>query len=288
MVNGDGILTEDKKAFHIKNEDILQTECYEGAIHVDNRKFPLVVFSHGYNSYVEANTFLCCELASNGYVVASIGHAYEAAINEFDDGTYDLYDIKNNRRICNNFIRHFISQVKLLKSKGTPEELYKKFDAFQRENAKFLMERIHEWGKDVMCVIDTLKTKYVVWIDFSKGIGASGHSFGGATAYYLCQHSEEITCGINIDGGIFGDYEGMVMKKPFLQILGESYNTATKPLLDTEAPVKCEIFHDIKHSGFTDAKFFIQYKMIVGKMDACEMHRKLLSCHLQFFQKYIA
>lgn len=250
--------------------------------------FPLVVFSHGYNSYVEANTFLCCELASNGYVVASIGHAYEAAINEYDDGTYDLYDIKNNRRICNNFIRHFISQVKLLKSKGTPEELYKKFDAFQRENAKFLMERIHEWGKDVMCVIDTLKTKYVEWIDFSKGIGASGHSFGGATAYYLCQHSEEITCGINIDGGIFGDYEGMVMKKPFLQILGESYNTATKPLLDTEAPVKCEIFHDIKHSGFTDAKFFIQYKMIVGKMDACEMHRKLSSCHLQFFQKYIA
>ena len=93
-----------KKAFHVKNEDMLMTECYEGATHVDNRKFPLVVFSHGYNSYVEANTFLCCELASNGYIVASIGHAYEAVINEYDDGTYDLYDSKNNGRICNNFI----------------------------------------------------------------------------------------------------------------------------------------------------------------------------------------
>lgn len=79
-----------------------------------------------------------------------------------------------------------------------------------------------------------------------------------------------------------------VMKKPFLQICcKENYSTMTRPLFGTEAPVQCEIFEDLKHIGFTDAKFFIPLKSVVGKMDAMEMYERLSKLHLDFFGKYL-
>ncbi|MGN1147926.1 MAG: hypothetical protein ACI4TB_05850, partial [Lachnospiraceae bacterium] len=40
--------------------------------------YPLVVFSHGAFGIIDSNYSTCIELASNGYVVASIGHPYHA------------------------------------------------------------------------------------------------------------------------------------------------------------------------------------------------------------------
>lgn len=280
------------KAFHFNakkiDSDLLKGDYYEGVAHVENQKFPLIIYNHGYNAYVEANTFLCCEMASNGYIVASVGHAHEAVANEYEDGTYDMYDKKINKMMYDSVIKTLIAQGKVLKAKGTPEELFEKFDAFQKKHCRYIMGRVTEWAKDTMCVIAELKSRYVEWIDFSKGIGATGHSMGGATAYYLCHHEEEFACGINIDGGLFGEYNGMVMKKPFLQICcKENYNVETRPLFGTEAPVEIEIFESMKHIGFTDAKFFIPLKMVVGKMDAMEMYERLSKLHLDFFGKYL-
>ena len=135
----------------------------------------------------------------------------------------------------------------------------------------------------------TFLREYAEWNDFSKGIGATGHSMGGATAYYLCHHKAEFVCGVNVDGGIFGNYEGMIMKKPFLQICStDNYNVVTRALFNTKAPVQCEIFENLKHIGFTDAKFMIPLKMVVGKMDANEMYERLSALHLEFFEKYLS
>ena len=278
-----------QKSFHIKEvkEEMIKADYYEHAEHVKGAKFPLVIYNHGYNAYLEANTFLCCELASNGYIVASVGHAHEAILNEYEDGSYDVYDQKINKKMYDNVLAAVLSQLVLMKAKGTKEELYQKFDAFQRKHTRYIMDRVPEWGKDSMCVVHALEERYGDWIDFTKGIGATGHSLGGATAYYLCQQEAEIACGINIDGGIFGEYEGMVMKKPFLQICCQmNYNVVTRALFGTEAPAECEIFEDMKHIGFTDAKFFAP-KMLVGKLDADKMYERLKSCHLRFLNSYL-
>ncbi len=283
------------KAFHFNakkvDSDLLKGDYYEGVAHVENQKFPLIMYNHGHNAYMEANTFLCCELASNGYIVASVGHAYEAVANEYEDGSYDLFDKNVNILMYGNFLRYVqtvAAQMKVIKAKGSSEELFKRFDAFQKKYGGYIIERIPVWAQDTMCVVNELKIRYAKWIDFSNGVGATGHSIGGATAYYLCHHEEEISCGVNIDGSLFGDYEGMVMKKPFLQICcQENYNTMTRPLFGTEAPVQCEVFEDLKHVGFTDAKFFIPLKMVVGKMDALEMYEKLSALHLDFFGNYL-
>ncbi len=279
------------KAYHMKVKDpsILKADYYENVPHIENKKFPLIIFNHGYNAYVECNTFLCCQLASNGYIVASVGHAYEAVVNEYDDGSFDLYDKHINKIMYDNGILSALrDQKKLMKAKGTPEELFKKFDVFQKKHMQYILKRIPQWAQDTMQAVHALKEKYADRIDFSKGIGATGHSLGGATAYYLCHHEEDFVCGINIDGGVFGEYGGMIMKKPFLQICcKENYNVETRSLIATEAPVQCEVFEDMKHLGFTDAKFYIPFKSLAGKMPPLEMHERLSKLHLEFFEKYL-
>lgn len=278
------------KAFHIKqiaDENMLKGEFYENAAHAQG-KFPLVLFSSGYNSYIEANNCLCCELASNGYVVASVGHANEFIENDYENGTFDLYDKKINQLMYDNVLATMFSQSRLLKAKLSKEEAAERFDKFQRKHTPYIMERVPEWASDELCVLAELKSRYAEYIDFSVGTAASGHSLGGATAYYLCHHSDEIVCGINIDGGVFGDYTGMVMKKPFLQIsCKENYNVETRALINTEAYIQSEVFGGMKHIGFTDAKFYIPSKMLVGKMDGVEMYKRLSSCHLDFLGKFL-
>lgn len=280
-----------QKAYHIKVKDpaLLKADYYENVPWVENATFPLIIFNHGYNAYVECNTFLCCELASNGYVVASVGHAYEAVANEYEDGSFDLYDKKINKMIYDDGpIKTILHQSKIIKDKGTPEELAAKFEAFQKKHCTYIIKRIPQWAQDTMCAVNEIKTRYADRIDFSKGFGATGHSLGGATAYYLCHHENEFACGINIDGGVFGEYDGLIMKKPFMQICcEENYNVETRSLIATEAPVQCEIFEDMKHMGFTDAKFYIPFKMLSGKMPPLEMHNRLKKLHLEFFEEYL-
>ncbi|MBQ8261767.1 MAG: hypothetical protein IJZ00_05730 [Lachnospiraceae bacterium] len=278
------------KAYYMKIKDtsLFKGDYYEHVPHAENQKFPLIIFNHGYNAYIECNTFLCCQLASTGYIVASVGHAYEAVINEYDDGSYDLYDKKINKKMYDNMFKTLRDQKKLMKEQGSPEELFEKFDVFQKEHMAYILGRIPQWAEDTLQVVNALKTKYADWINFSNGIGATGHSLGGVTAYYLCHHSDDFVCGINIDGGVFGEYDGMIMKKPFLQICcKENYNVVTRALMASEAPVQCEIFEDMKHLGFTDAKFYIPFKSLAGKMPPLEMHERLSTLHLEFFEKYL-
>ncbi|MGN0648861.1 MAG: hypothetical protein ACI4KM_00345 [Oscillospiraceae bacterium] len=278
------------KAFHIKpitDRNILTGEFYENAPHAEG-KFPLVLFSSGYNSYIEANNFLCCELASNGYFVASVGHANEFVENDYDDGTFDLFDKKINKLMYDNVIATMISQRRLQKAKLSPEQAAERFDAFQKKHTPYIIGRVSEWASDELFVFSELKSRCAEHIDFSRGTAASGHSLGGAAAYYLCQHSDEITCGINIDGGIFGDYTGMTMSKPFLQFsCSDNCNVETRSLINTQAYVQSEVFEQMTHIGFTDAKFYIPSKLLTGRMEGVEMYRRLSKGHLEFLDKFL-
>ena len=61
----------------------------------------------------------------------------------------------------------------------------------------------------------------------------------------------------------------------------------TRPLVQTKADTYLVIFEDMKHMGFTDAKFYIPIKMLSGKLDSEEMFRHLMYCHIQFFDQYL-
>ena len=53
-----------------------------------NGAHPVVVFTHGYTGTFTDYTFIFEDLASRGYVVASVDHTYEATAVEFPDGRF--------------------------------------------------------------------------------------------------------------------------------------------------------------------------------------------------------
>ena len=256
---------------------------------MSGEKFPLIMFSHGYGSYVEANTFLCCFLAARGYIVASVGHAFEAIENTYADGTFDLLDKTLTKKMYTSCFGALIAQTKLLKKKGlTREEAVREFDVFQRKYCPFMIGRLDEWVKDAEAAVCEVKKRYADYLDLSRGVGASGHSFGGDLAYYLCKYRDEFTCGINIDGALFGDYDDSLMETPFCQIsCRENLNAETRPLIGTAAPAYLVTFDKMKHISFTDIKFMLNFPLFVGKISAEEVFENLSYCHLTFFDRYL-
>ena len=262
------------------------SECYTDAKHVPDRKFPLIVFSAGYSSFREGNSFLCIEMASHGYAVICVDHSMEAVCSEFDDGSFLYYN--NKIKQMEPFLGGLIASIKLIKLKGSNEELWEAFDAYQKKYRAFLMGRLEEWTGDTDAAIGYAKENFKDFIDFEKGIGASGHSFGGNAAYALCARNPEYVCGVNIDGGLFGNYGDEILKVPFLQIsCNDNENVVNRVYLRHTETVYKALFKDMKHMGFSDMKYTIPMKSVSGKLDANLMHENLCKCHLEFFDTYL-
>lgn len=274
----------DKKTAAGENE----SECYENAPVIEGEKFPLIIFNHGYKSYREANSFLCIDLASRGYIVISVGHPLEGICTEYDDSSFVFGDNKIIRDANKPFIPNLMAIKKLTKLKGTNEEMATAFDAYQEKYGQFMKKRLPEWAKDIYAVLSYAKNNLSNMIDFDRGIGLTGHSFGGASAYYLCMNDPQFTCGINIDGGLFGDYKGKVLKTPFMNVTSTTNeNVVARAHIDHTKPVYKAVFRDMQHIGFSDMKHAINISSMTGKLPADAMHENLCKCHAEFFDTHL-
>ncbi len=266
------------------------SECYKDAPRIAGEKFPLIIFNHGYQSFREGNSYLCIELASHGYVVMTVGHPLEGVCTEYDDAA-PTYGDKKLLKIANRpMIPNILALNKLCKMKGTNTELTKEIDKYQERFGRFLIKRLPEWEKDIYIALNHAKKNMGDMIDFDKGIGLTGHSFGGAVAYYLCMKDPQFKCGANIDGLLFGMYKDKVMDKPFLMIACEDHEVlAARVCCMHSAPAYKAVFRDMKHVGFSDMKFAIPKFMsgTTGKLDVDLMHEKLCKCHLAFFDAHL-
>lgn len=278
----------------VKNENRVELpkkavgEMYAEAEMISSEKFPLIVYNHGYGSYVEANNSLCCQLAAQGFFVASVGHAYEAKELTLANGTHILLDKSIKKLQIQPRFLGMLAALRMQSKKGSAEELYAGFYEFQKKYCGFMQERLVEWAYDVQAVVELLKREYAAGIDFKPGIGLTGHSFGGNLAYYMCMNFEEYVCGANMDGGIFGSYDGMRMKRPFLQICNPgNVPVVSKVLLDTDAPVEYEVFEGAKHLGFTDMAYYTKSKLMMGTIPFGEMNSRLTELHVRFFNHYL-
>ncbi len=256
---------------------------------MNGKRFPLIVYNHGLGSYIEANTFLCCFLASRGFIVASVGHACEAVHTDYGRGVFDLMDKSVQKKMYpSGVIGAFVGQERLMKAKISREQAMADFDKYQKKYAPYFAERIDEWEKDALAAVGEIKKRYAESLDLSRGIGVTGHSLGGDLAYRLCLYHDEFTCGINIDGAIFGRYDDTAMTKPFCQMCcKENLNVMTRPLVGSKAPVWLVTFDDMKHLGFSDMIFWINMGSIVGKIPADELFAELSESHLSFFDRYL-
>ena len=194
---------------------------YYPADAAENEKFPLVVFSHGAFGYYQSNTSTYMELASNGYVVASLDHPHHAFFTQDTGGRTILAD------------QGFFQTA--MGASGDPND-----------NAEASLAVFREWmdlrTADMNFALDTLETAGIdasldsAWFlpennaatilsvlkstDLTK-IGLMGHSMGGATAVQLGRERDDISSVIDLDGTMLSEYTGVENGK--LTIRGEAY-----------------------------------------------------------------
>lgn len=151
-------------------------------------EYPLIIFSHGSFGIGESNSSLFSELASHGYMVASLEHPYHTFVTTISDG--------NKIHVDGSFL------LEVMSSQGS-------------ENLEKTREEISRWNgirvEDISFVMDSLLSdpELSKFIDEEK-VFLSGHSLGGGAALELGRRrSNELLGVIALESPFFGDIVGI-------------------------------------------------------------------------------
>ncbi|RAR44680.1 acetylhydrolase [Paenibacillus sp. MDMC362] len=164
----------------------------DAELSTDQDRYPVLLFSHGLTGFRNQNTFQVEELASRGYVVVGIDHAYDAAAVVYPDHT---------------------AMLKLENLSGF--DAYEKKSRLWVEDAKFVLDQIE--------LLNESDHKGILSdrLDMDK-VGMFGHSFGGATAAQMLLADNRVKAALNMDGTLYGQPvpEGGY-GKPYMQMNAE-------------------------------------------------------------------
>ncbi len=218
----------------------------ENVENLSEHSLPLVIFSHGAFGYYQSNASTFMELASHGYVVASLDHPYHSFFTKDTKGKTIL--------VKPDFLQ---SAITIGNSDVSESEVY---------------ETTSEWmdlrEADMNLVIDELKSAaeteslsdqwsydgksretilYILKAMDSDRIGLMGHSLGGATAVTVGRR-EDISAVIDLDGTMLGEETGV--KDGVIQINQEPYET---PLLSIDSELHHQDRAEAKEVGYVYA-----------------------------------
>ncbi|MGW6917626.1 alpha/beta hydrolase family protein [Kitasatospora sp. NPDC054939] len=155
------------------------------------RRYPLVVLSPGFTMPRASLTGLAEDLASRGYVVATVDHAYESDGTVFPGG-------------------------RLLACQAC-EQVFPTRDLRRVSDGR---------AKDLSFVLDRLTGPRPAWrhswlID-PRAIGVAGHSIGGNAASATMAADPRVDAGANLDGTFFTPVpEAGLNGRPFLMVAGD-------------------------------------------------------------------
>jgi dienelactone hydrolase len=260
------------------------------------KNYPVLIFSHGAFGVRMSNASTFRELASHGYIVASIDHTYHSFYTSFADGR----SIPINIQFLNEAMGAQTDQLPL-------EKIY---------------QITHDWldlrTADIGFVIDSLKageigtegTLLKGHMDLTK-IGLFGHSLGGAAAAQVSREREDVKAAIVMDGTMIGDITGLSkddkdiitkerFSKPLMLMYGSLYQE--QEAKETSYMPNINAFNHstntayslyIKNSGhlnFTDLPRispFLSSKLGIGTIDSLKCIKIVNSYSLAFFDQHL-
>lgn len=167
------------------------------------RSFPLLVFSHGFGGTRVQNGFEMAELASHGYIIASVEHTWNATGTVFPDGSVAGMDS---------------ASAVVLSSDSNSVRIVNVWAA----DGRFVVDR--------MFALDRADPRQQLSgrIDTTR-VGYFGHSFGGATAAQVMSLDPRVLAGINMDGYLAGTAWINGLDRPFLQFRSDSLDVEGLP-----------------------------------------------------------
>ncbi|KAM3852596.1 platelet-activating factor acetylhydrolase [Vipera latastei] len=194
-------------------------------------KYPLIIFSHGLGGFRTLYSAICIEMASQGFVVASVEHR--------DQSSSATYYYKENPTIG---------------AKGNPPALHKEWIFYRKlkpDENELSLRRQQVQQRAEECIralnllleinsgnpIKNLLPLNINWsllkdsIDLQK-IAAMGHSFGAATVIETLSKDARFKCGVALDAWMLPLSDEVYPKvhQPLLFINSEKYQWASNIL----------------------------------------------------------
>lgn len=261
-----------------------------------NGNFPVLIFSHGYNSKANNYYALLSQIVSQGYVVFAINHTYESTGTTFPDGTEVYFDNAFAQKIESGTWKDMEPVIKAFKD----DLSFKERHPIVKEGLKnyFVKDMVERWAKDITDVADhiefwnssgLLKNKLDI-----KNIGVFGHSRGGGAAGDAFLKDARFKAGANVDGVQWGNIVDTSFQNPFLFISADW--PEEKEDLNSHAYINKSqsVFYESKilntgHSSFMDIPFMIPLESIseagtIQPEKGIEITSKLL---IAFFDSYL-
>jgi len=202
--------------------DQVRTYAYwDAGVDQSGERFPVIIYSPSGNASLHKILFE--ELASRGYVVASISHPHWSNVI-FDDrgnvieqgGVGERYQAWFEEADL-SAVRNAQGQINSVQDLRTLEQAQ-----INLNNARpIAISELREWAQDMGFVLDRLSEMnqpggfFDDRIDLSR-VGAMGFSLGGATAGQFCVTDVRCQAGINVDGFMFGDILDNNLTVPFM------------------------------------------------------------------------
>lgn len=138
----------------------------------DSKRYPVLVFSHGWGLQSALYSAELEDLASHGYVVAAVDHPYDATVTLFADG-----------RVAKFARDNFDAAAK--KSRGYIDYAYERVEVMATD-MRFVIDELSRYDRT-----PSLRAPFAGHLDLSR-IGVFGHSIGGMAAARACQIDSRI------------------------------------------------------------------------------------------------
>ena len=172
---------------------------------LDDKKFPLVLFSHGNGGLATQNLSQIEELVSNGYIVVACNHTYNASITFTIDGDPVLFQ----RNVT------WDEQAAYHRKYYTGELI-----EYRYQDLAFILDELNKEKSQ-----EGMTNQYRDLINFNA-VGVMGHSMGGGSSYYALLNDNRIKAALALDGWFFALNEEdatINIKKPFMHIGQEEF-----------------------------------------------------------------
>lgn len=180
-------------------------------------RLPVVLYSHGYTSFLAQNTVLMEHLASHGYIVFSVQHTYDSSDTVFPSGEVAPADpaLARMGRAEDEAAKAAAAAQRQAIAGATMDERMEGFLrmrelALAGTGSERLLRSGEIWAADRIFVHDQLQRgavppaiRAIVAAGDLTRVGEMGMSFGGATSGTVCMRDRRCAAGINLDGGDF-------------------------------------------------------------------------------------
>jgi dienelactone hydrolase len=249
-----------------------ETNSYRRAPYAANFGTPRVlIYNHGLISFASENTMLMEHLASQGYTLVSLQHKEQLA---------EIQALKRNQPEREKKEQDLL-QKQIQAAKGNERaELSKRYFEIASNTNHIVSART----ADVEHVVKSLKALLGLLSAFGdvrdpEILGVLGFSLGGAVATEYSKQNTEISCAVNIDGGIYGEKLDLPITCPYLMLYSQQNSGSNDRSLITGGNtwIRSETIPDTKHLNFHDiASIYpiLRLLKVVGKANPVDVLKR--------------